>query len=188
MRPGDHRGRHAESFPKPFPARWHYAVGPVGQIGFGHGGTYEITVYTQSWEASASMTRPVIPRRVTNADIDNFRRRFPFGGGMDRLQPRMRRLAATILGDLEIPDFWPFFDELIYDSVGRLWVRRPVRREDAVAEWDVFDAELRYLGAVQLASDLVVLKITGDRIYSRVQDDLGVHFVKVHELLAGDAS
>ena len=180
--------RNGEFFPKPFPAQWHWTVGPAGQIAFGFGGTYEITVYTESWEPDARMTRAVTPRAVTNADISDFRRRFPFGGGTDSLSPILRRFAEGVLRSLEMPETWPYFDDLVYDGVGRLWVRRPPSRGDLVAEWDVFDAELRYLGAVELPSDLVVLKITRDRIYSRVQDELGVHFVKVHQLFAADTS
>lgn len=179
--------RHGEFFPKPFPARWYWTVGPAGQIAFGHGSKYEVTIYASSWDPRARMIRRIGPREITNVDIADFRRSFPFGGGLDSLSPDLRRVAATVLRNLEIPETWPFFDDLVYDDVGRLWVRRPPRRDDAEVEWDIFDVELRYLGSVRLPSNLVVLKITTDRIYSRMADDLHVHFVKVYEIFPADA-
>ncbi len=175
--------RHAEFFPRPFAARWHWAVGPEGRIAFGHGATYDIAVYDRSGEPLVRFTRTVDAASVTAQHIAAFRRAFPFGDGMDTLLPPVRRAAASLLQDLEFPVHWPMFDDIEYDGIGRIWVRRHPLPDDSASQWDVFGTDLTYLGFVDLLLDLAVLKITFGRIFGRVRDENGVDFLRVYEIV-----
>jgi len=82
---------------------------------------------------------------------------------------------------------WPAFDDLQYDPAERLWVRRHPLPTDSMAEWDVLDTDLQYLGSILLPNDIVVLKITKHRVFSLVREVDGVEFLRVDELVPTEA-
>lgn len=172
-----------ELFPRPFPSSEVWTVGPGGRIAFGNGEAYVITVYDPMWRAVARLTGPTVPRDVTKEDVAAFREQFPFGSGMDDMPPAMRRAAATVLSEMEYPTEWPAYDQLLYDSEGRLWVRNPVRPKESFATWDVYDTALQYVAVAEIPSDIKVLKIQNGMVYGKATDQLGVPSVKVYRLI-----
>lgn len=172
-----------ELFPRPFPSREVWTVGPGGRIAFGNGEAYVITVYDPMWRAVARLTGPTVPRDVTKEDVAAFREQFPFGSGMDDMPPAMRRAAATVLSEMEYPTEWPAYDQLLYDSEGRLWVRNPVRPKESFATWDVYDTALQYVAVAEIPSDVQVLKIQNGVVYGKATDQFGVSSVKVYRLI-----
>lgn len=79
-----------------------------------------------------------------------------------------------------VPSSKPHFDALVVDDLGNLWVR-PVRERDAPgSRFDVFDADGRYLGAVEtpLAFYPWVMPVfAGEKAYAVVRDELDVSYV-----------
>lgn len=179
--------RHGEFFHRPFAPRSHWAVGPSGRIAFGNGRTFEITIRERNGNPIRRVKSTVQAARVTREHIEGFKKAFPFGIGMDSLPPSLRRVATGVLHDLEFPKQWPAFDDLQYDPAERLWVRRHPLPTDSMAEWDVLDTDLQYLGSILLPNDIVVLKITKHRVFSLVREVDGVEFLRVDELVPTEA-
>jgi hypothetical protein len=175
--------RRGESFPNPFAREWRWAVSAEGRIAIGDGSMSAIAIHDRSWNRTTELRRDLPARPVTQADASSFRASFPHGSGVDSLPPGIRRLAADVLDELEIPTTWPFFDRLQYDDAGRLWVRRPPGRGDVTARWDVFDESLVHVATAVVPNDMMVMEIAGDRIYSLYRDQLDIHFVRVHQIL-----
>ncbi|MFW6078460.1 MAG: hypothetical protein ACODAE_02490, partial [Gemmatimonadota bacterium] len=72
------------------------------------------------------------------------------------------------------------------DPEGNLWVRAPDDSDRATAAWDVFDADGRWLGAVDIPSGLDVHEIGADYLIGTTTDELDVQRVVVHELTRSD--
>lgn len=175
--------RLGELFPRPFPATPAWAVSSTGEIAFGDGKTYTITIHDAAWRPLRRLIGPAAPDPVTEADVDAFRAWYPFGDGMDGLAPGMRRAAASALDEMEFPDTWPAFDRLLYDSEDRLWVRRPPKFGEPLANWDIYDRDLRYVAVGQLPGDVRMVKIRDGSVYGIATDEEGVTSVRVYRLV-----
>lgn len=78
-----------------------------------------------------------------------------------------------------LPDSKPAAWSLFVDEMGRIWVDR-ITDDPGGRDFDVFDAEGRFLGPISLPARLPfqnTRRVVGDRIYGVTQDDLGVSYV-----------
>ena len=170
--------RHPEIFYRPFAPAVYWGVTIEDHVGFGRSNEYRITEYTKDAEAVRMVRRDVPPRSVSKSDVDVYRDEFPNGRGMDGLNPRDLRWLEDILAQMDMPTGWPAFDAIEYDDVGNLWVRLPGGSTETVRKWDVFDNQRRYLGDVEIPTDLTIHKISANAIYGVSRDELGVPSVK----------
>lgn len=110
-------------------------------------------------------------------------------------QDQVERITASAVPP-RLPPHLPFVDRIFATSEGVLWVERadrhprPAMRAVAHAfgfvRWawhpawrapqvfDLFDADGRYRGTVELPFDYVPLAVAGDRVYGSLTDELGV--------------
>jgi hypothetical protein len=129
--------------------------------------------------------RPHEPRRVTEADLDAFHAR-QAGMRMVGLPPEMeaqaREMQRTRRERVPHRATLPAFAELLVDATGNLWVRDPRPGEDAPYRWSVFDADGRWLGAVETPADLRVRQIGDGWMLGTARDELDVEHVRVHRI------
>jgi hypothetical protein len=178
-----------------------WQVAPDGSLLSGFADEYRITMHDRDGVAVRVVSRNVNPRPVTAADRRFLsavvERIFEPGGAMS---PAARRLV----GDFQFAEFYPAFLRLESGVAGSLWVQ-PALNFDSLSEerrarlnigpenpdvfllsarlavgapdWDVFDAEGRYLGVVTLPERFEPMVFREDEIYGVWKDDMDVEYV-----------
>jgi hypothetical protein len=127
---------------------------------------------------------------VAIPDAERREREDEFVSGVQRSAPDFRWSG-------QFPATKPFFRNLMTGADGRIWVRlhTPSERREipppASAEpgtpprivwrdpqrWDVFEADGRYLGAVDMPGDFTFHFARGDHVWGVTCDELGVNYV-----------
>jgi len=110
-------------------------------------------------------------------------------------------MAAQMEQVVEFEDTWPALAALLAGPEGTLWVQR-VDPDDAIdpaafedlqnlqvgsPAWDVFDAEGRYLGIVEMPERFTPRRVVGDLIYGVQTDEMGVARVARLRVVRGGA-
>lgn len=132
------------------------------------------------------VTRPFQLRTVTDREKDRI---------LDMLRELMLAQGVPpealpqVLGATEFAEHYPAFAQLLLGPAGTLWVQR-IQTADQVDEamefnpqdlgspdWDVFDEEGRYLGAVTMPGRFQPVRLVGDVLYGIERDDLDVQSV-----------
>lgn len=169
-----------------------WAVLPDGRLAHGRNDTYRIELLGEDGLVQRVITRPLERRPVTEAD----RRAF-----LEMMQRAMERqvagrgpqaaaMAQQIVQGAQFADHYPMFAALLGGPGGTLWVQRIRTAQDAQreggtfdaqdvgsAQWDVFDAEGRLLGMLQLPARFQPMRVEGDHIYGVVRDEDDVQHV-----------
>lgn len=162
-----------------------------GTAAFGDGAAYEVAVFNLTADTARRygggtlptpvrlIRRNVEPSRITEQEIETYRTRWttsPEG----RPPPDRDRLEAfeTAWDSVGFPRARPYFDALLWDDQGRLWVGRVAPEEAELRTWDVFSEEGELLGAVELPAELRVMAVVSGIVWGIRQDDLGVMYVK----------
>jgi hypothetical protein len=169
--------------PAPFGHAPFWDVARDGRIAYGRSDKDEIVEYDPSGVPIRRLLgRP--PRlEVTSRDAKQYLAAFPWGDGVSDLAPDVRSAVERVRGDLRIPDLWPALDGIRYDVRGRLWVKRPARRDDATARWDVYGEARDLLGSVSLPASLRVHVITESAVYGVVTTDAGVPRIRRYRIV-----
>jgi hypothetical protein len=152
------------------------ALAPDGRVAVGNGLDYCVRLrsLTDDGVRKACRVRAPVPVGDGIRDPD-----------MSRLEDGPRREAlANVVSGQEIGEHLPSFDLLRFDEGGRLWVRtlgpeladvhpylRRVmpEREPAHRTWEVFDADGRLVGAVEISSNFEPQVITSGHILGFVE-------------------
>ena len=161
------------------------------------GREYHLTRYGVTGAPTMSVTRPADPQPVTDVD------RTVIAGAIEETFPP--GLVANVMGGVNVSATFPFVYALATGPDQTLWVRRyrppstppsdpnasvdagPVNAEVFLADptlrlgspdWDVFDADGRYLGVVTLPEGFEPVTFATDAIYGVWRDAMGVEYVK----------
>jgi hypothetical protein len=84
------------------------------------------------------------------------------------------------------PDRIPFYDEVLVDSDGRLWVRGYRTDPRALSHFVVFGVDGRVLALAELPGDFEPTVIRGGTIIGIWRDELDVESVRVYEVVGSD--
>ncbi|MDE2677265.1 MAG: 6-bladed beta-propeller [Gemmatimonadota bacterium] len=84
-----------------------------------------------------------------------------------------------------LPEHKPFFDRLLADDEGNIWVRTPPPPDPARERWTVLGSDGRWLGTVQMPGGFRLSQVARGRVYGIHRDELGVPTVRVHHLDKG---
>ena len=164
----------------PYAPRLHTLFDDRGYLWFGESDAYRIYQRRFSGDTVLVIERayerlPVraeeIDEWITSPPITRFREG---GGEIDRSR---------------IPAHKPVFNQLLLDDAGQLWVR--LIRDDSVATYDIFDANGRYLGAVDAGERVATFPppvIRRNRFYVVVRDSLDVPHVVRYSIHGRQAS
>ncbi|MFC1531568.1 6-bladed beta-propeller [Gemmatimonadota bacterium] len=165
-----------------------WAITEDSKVLFGMNDQYRIGLY-----ASGTLER-IIQKPVERMPITERDKEYHLG-----------RFAARGRENTRFAEYYPAFNDIIAGPNGTIWVQhvRPVselsdaERESrpslssvskiptilrdfhSAPEWDVFDAEGRFLGEVAMPPRFMPQLFRGDKIYGRWTDHLGVHYVMV---------
>ena len=169
-------------------------AGPDGYFAT-EGDEYSINAYDTSGLLRRIIRLAREPRPVTDsvkaAHEDQLRERILAPGApIEGRSPE--EVLQRMLSD-PYPSHLPTFSRLFVDPEGNLWaVQYPYGAGDdgqaaRMSEYFVFGADGRYLGVVELPTNLRVFQIGADFILGSVRDDLGVGYVHLYriEKLAG---
>jgi hypothetical protein len=169
-----------------------WAVLQDGRLAYGRNDRYRIELLDTVGSVQRVITRPVEPRPVTAADrtaiLDLMRKtieRQVAGQG-----PQAAAMANQIVQTTQFAEHYPLFASLLGGPAGTLWVQRIRTADDAQreggtfdaqdigsAQWDVFDADGRLLGMLQLPPRFQPLRVAGEHIYGVLRDELDVQHV-----------
>lgn len=116
-----------------------------------------------------------VPRSVGRADVDSYRRFV-----QDYVPERMRPDYLSGLNHELRPDVLPGYDRVLPSTDGHVWAQIYQPDVEASHDWDVFDAEGRFLGQVHVWGGLYPLVITEDTVVAVWRDALGVEHVRVY--------
>ena len=81
-----------------------------------------------------------------------------------------------------LPEHKAFFDRLLPDDEGNIWVRTPPPPDPAPERWTVLSSEGRWLGVVRMPDGFGLSQVARGRVYGIHRDELGVPTVRVHRL------
>ncbi|MCY3546755.1 MAG: 6-bladed beta-propeller [Gemmatimonadetes bacterium] len=85
--------------------------------------------------------------------------------------------------EMPLPETLPAYTDLRNADSGELWARRYHLRGAPAFRWDVFGADGRYLGRVEIPSSFAVEEIGLGQVVGVSRDEFGVERVEVRELI-----
>lgn len=183
---------YAQGYPdyKIFATEAAWALTNDGKLLFGMNDDYRIEVYNDG-ELERVITQQYEPELVSQGTKDAivawFRRQIDQAGAA--IPPAM---AEQIIDALDFGEYVPAFAGMIGGSDGTIWVQHirdvtglseeelesfDITQDLGAPDWDVFDAEGRYLGVVTVPDRFSPRLFRGDHIYGIWRDELDVQYV-----------
>ena len=154
-----------------------------------------VRVFDRQGGVSAEVPLPV-GARVTDDHIDAERNRRRARNearirDAERFGSEFARIVAggnDNLADIPANEVAPSINRMVGDLDGRLWLRvfHPDRESEQWQVWDVSAQELLFTLALPVGEQ--VLDAVGDRVLVRTQDELGVDYLLVREMVKADGT
>jgi hypothetical protein len=142
----------------------------------------EIQVYSPDGDLKQLVRGPEYRHPITQEDIE--RHLQPFLEGIDDLSAR--EWMEKLLSEMEYPDYWPPYSELLVDTSGNTWVAYyPEVARQPSSRWMVFSSSGQLLGDLLLPERMTVFDITDKFIVGVWTDDFDVEYIRVYELTKG---
>ncbi|HSM05939.1 MAG TPA: 6-bladed beta-propeller [Longimicrobiales bacterium] len=163
------------------------------RVAFGMNDAYRIELW-QDGALQRVVTRPVQPVEVTEGEERRIR---------DMTREMMVATGAPpqaveqILGQMEFADSYPVFAQVLLSEEGTLWVQRIRTSRDVPEgvewsaqdlgsnEWDVFDADGRYLGVLSFPLRFQPLREVDGVVWGVERDDFDVQSVVGYRVVTG---
>lgn len=147
---------------------------------------YRIEVRNPDGQLERVITRAFERRPVTEGDQQQMRtaiRQLMIDQGAPP------QAVEMIMGQASFADFYPAFAQLLAGPSGSLWIQRIATAEELGAsddfdlqnlgsdDWDVFDAEGRYLGVITMPEKFTPMRVDGDAFWGVQRDELDVQSI-----------
>jgi hypothetical protein len=151
----------------------------------GESGTFQMAIYHFDGTLRRIVRVAAAPRPVTDAERtaaeeqERERRR----EGARQLSQQMGRPIEEDRSEIFARDTHPFFDAIMLERTGHLWLRQPAIDPDAQRTWQVFDRDGRWLGSAATPPGLQVTEIGDDYILGIHPDEYDVEYVHIHRLV-----
>jgi hypothetical protein len=162
----------------------------TGSVYYAMSDRYKIFVNGPGGELIRIITRDIEPKPVGEADKEAI---------LDLLRQQYAQLGASpaqiqqALQVLYFADFYPVFGQFFVGPQGTLWAQRIRTAQDMASEteggtpfdpqdigapeWEVFDAEGRYLGVVDFPEGFSPRRVKGEDIYGVWRDEYDVQYI-----------
>lgn len=166
--------------PIPFGPLTLFATGPAGVVvGNSHATLFELLGVegpAGRYVAEGALRRAT--RNDRSAFEEQFRRQYGSGFRIgDRSVGGQHGLVERILSEAPRGEYLPFFDLLVLDSEGYLWVREYLLESDT-ASWQVVDQQRGVIARLEMPARWIVLEIGKDYVLVKDRDDLDVEIIK----------
>lgn len=174
----------------------------VGDDGlcFGVNDVFRLSMFDALGTLSRIVSVPVERKPVTDADIEFFMET------VDRLldeQGVPPEQAEIVKSTFNFAEFFPAFLQMMPGPNGSLWVQRVQEPTGMTAEerevwnplldlgateWDILDAEGRYLGVLDVPHRFQPVTFEGDLVYGIWRDEFDVQYVRVMRVVGLEAT
>lgn len=152
----------------PFAAFTRAAVSPDGRVYGGTGEQYRIGVF-QDGRLVREILRPSPAREVPDWAADT----------VDAIAARMRRNEPDgVVEQDELPEHQPFYNFLLVDAAGYLWVAQEGLDHTPAARYEIFNPDGSYHGVFELPP-MLIDQVGVDYIVGRRLDELGVERIVI---------
>ncbi len=171
-----------------------------GKILFGVNDQYRVSVYSADGTLERIITKPFVREPVSQRDKDAV---LGFMEGMWRDAGVPPALLQQLRGMVHFGEFFPAFSAIQSGLEGTTWIQHVqsaaalsdeeladfnLIEDSGAPEWDVFDAEGRFLGVVAMPPRFAPRLFRDDKIYGVWRDDLDVQHVVRLRIVRPDAS
>ena len=159
---------------------WTTSVSPIRMTGddvaFGYSQRAELRVVSTGGELKRILRWHAPPDPVTAEEKRRWNEDQRVGETGRRLQ----------LSDIPwLPEHKAFFDDLLADDEGNIWVRALAPPDPAPERWTVLSSRGRWLGVVQMPDGFSLSQVARGRVYGVHRDELGVRTARVYRLDQG---
>jgi hypothetical protein len=172
---------------KLFEAEPVWDLAPDGRVYSGMNDQFRIEVRSPAGELERIITLPRERRPVSEADQESMRDMMREAAASQGAPPAA---IDAFVQMIQFAEFYPAFASLTAGPTGELWVQR-IRSAESFAElggdfdamdlgadeWDIFDAQGRYLGVLTLPARFTPFHVDGRALYGVTKDDLDVQHV-----------
>ncbi|HEX7051634.1 MAG TPA: hypothetical protein VF188_15625 [Longimicrobiales bacterium] len=150
------------------------------RIAVGDNAAYEVRFYASTGELIARIRRTdATPRTVRPEDLAaELERRL---SGVPPVEEIREGIRASFR-ETPAPETLPYYQALVADGEGNLWVRRYAAPAEPAAVWDVFGPDGRWLGPVSTPDGFEVTDIGADYVLGIWKDELDVEHVRMYHL------
>lgn len=174
-----HEMRYEEIFTRAVP--WTTRVQPIRLMGddllFGYSQRAELRIVASDGALKRILRWDATPDPITAEDRQEWNDQQEVGSESGR---------RIQLSDFPwLPEHKAFFDRLLADDEGNIWVRTPRPPDPAPERWTVLGSDGRWLGAVLMPDGFGLNQVARGRVYGIHRDGLGVRTVRVHRLDKG---
>ena len=164
-----------------------WAFGP-GMLALGQSGQFEVRVYDSAGTLRRILRVNRQPETVTREHLDSVR-----AWVVDPTMARSPRdLALQYLDEVAVGGPIPFFGELRFDGVGRLWISDYVPPPSLVTRqvwrWTIFGNDGLPLARAVTGPSGDILEIGEDYILVRERDELDVEYLAVYGISRGTSA
>ncbi len=172
-----------------------WALTPDGGVLLGTNDEYRFVFHDSDGLPTRVVQIPSEPVTVTQEDRDIFVETLEMLWGEAGVPPQG---IAQLKSGISFAETLPAFVQALSGPNGTLWVQK-IRPPSALseeekegfnplqnigsAEWDVFDAEGRYLGIVEMPFHFQPLGFHGDTVYGVWRDELDVQYVRILRIM-----
>jgi hypothetical protein len=164
-----------------------WALGADDRVIHGNSAEYRFRVNAPDGDVERIVEKRADRRPLTTSDQDEFRRVIRRAWQQAGMPPEAMEMMSQALNFAE---YYPAYANLLGGPDGTIWVQS-VQTPESVRElggtfdiqdiggptWDVFDAEGRFLGPVQMPPRFTPFLLQDDRIFGVVRDEMDVQYV-----------
>jgi hypothetical protein len=161
---------------------------------------FRLSMYDALGDLNRIVTLPTERKPVTDDDIEFFMQT------VDRLlreQGVPPEQAEIVKSTFNFADFFPAFLQMMPGPNGSLWVQRVQEPTGMTAEelegwnplldlgaseWEILDAEGRYLGVLDMPHRFQPVTFAGDLVYGIWRDEFDVQYVRVMRVVGLEAT
>jgi len=167
------------------------------RLAFATNDAYRISVFGADGQLQRIIEFPHAARAVTEGEQAAVKKLITRLWEENGVPPQAR---DQMMSAISFAEFWPAFTQMRSGPRGTLWVQRIRTMENmsdeelenwnpqldqGSPEWDVFEADGRYGGVIELPAKFTPLSISEDRIYGVFRDEFDVQYVRVYRLDTG---
>ena len=143
------------------------------------GAAYEVSVFDDKGALTRIVRLDEAPTLRTDEHLEAYVRNS--GNPFAEDEASIRAMIANYQ-ELPLPDTLPAYTDLRTSGSGELWARRFAPRGSAAFRWDVFGADGRHLGRVDVPASFSIEEVDRSEVVGVSRDEFGVERVEVRGL------